>query len=120
MWVRPNWTSTAISGDRVFWTVDRDVGRTLADSNAVYLGFYGAENSRIVYISNPNGVDAVVTPVAWRAGEWHHLMACWDETLGYRALYIDGMFCGLRRYERNMPNAPTAFHIGYVPGLRWG
>ncbi|HQK91866.1 MAG TPA: hypothetical protein PLD23_00060 [Armatimonadota bacterium] len=112
LWVRPRWNARDIRGDRLLWSVAGDAG---AD-NQIALGFYGGGDRTIVYFSNPAGADGVVWPIGWQAGEWHHLLACWDESTRCRALYIDGVRVGVSNFRRDMPRTATTFQVGYLPG----
>jgi len=111
LWVRPDWNAEAVTGDRLFWAVDNDPGQ----DNRISLGFWGNGPNSIVYFSNDNGVDAVTTPAPWKAGEWHHLLACWDQELRCRALYVDGQRRGVSAYGRDLPGTQTFFHVGCLP-----
>ena len=112
LWIRPNWDSPKVAGDRVFWAIDHDPG----GNNRTALGLFGSDGHTIVYFSNLGGVDAITAPVDWRSGQWHHLVACWDEGTRLRALYIDDTLQGIRSYERPMPSKQGVFFVGCLPG----
>jgi len=112
VWIRPRWNSRDLRGDRLVWSLSTDPG---AD-NAVALGFYGDAQAQFAYFSNTAGVDGVIAPIAWQAGEWHSLAACWDQELRCRALYVDGVLAGVTHYGRDMPSQQTTFEIGYLRG----
>jgi len=116
LWVRPNWDSATTTGDRLFWVVDNDPGQ----ANRTSLGFWGNGTAAFVYLSNDQGFDAITAPVTWHAGEWHHLVACWDEDLHARALYVDGERRGITGYVRDLPSQQRAFYLGYLPGTSMG
>ncbi|MGI6351248.1 MAG: LamG-like jellyroll fold domain-containing protein [Armatimonadota bacterium] len=109
LWVRPNWNSRDIRGDRLLLSLEEDPGY----DNAVSLGVYGAEDRCIVYFSNSGGVDGAIAPIDWRAGEWHHVVACWDWELRCRALYVDGSLVGAARTRRAMPSEQSTFEVGF-------
>jgi len=116
LWVQPNWDSATTTGDRLFWVVDNDPGQ----NNRTALGFWGNGTTAFIYLSNDAGFDAITAPITWHAGEWHHLMACWDQDLHARALYVDGERRGISGYERDLPSRQQAFCIGYLPGTSQG
>jgi Concanavalin A-like lectin/glucanases superfamily len=116
LWVRPTWDSATTTGDRLFWVVDNDPGQ----ANRTALGFWGNGTTAFIYLSNDQGFDAITAPITWHAGEWHHLSACWDESLHARALYVDGERRGVTGYVRDLPSRQEVFHLGYLPGTAQG
>jgi hypothetical protein len=111
LWVCPDWNSDEVNGDKILWAVGSDPEQ----NNRTALGCFGKGQSAIVYFSNDGGVDAVVAPIAWRKGEWHHVVACWDESVRCRGLCVDGRLHGPVRYGRNMPARQREFYVGHVP-----
>jgi hypothetical protein len=116
MWVQRQRDDSEEPADRIFWLIQSDAG----ESNLAYLGFRGTDSGGQVYFANPGGADAARAPVEWPRGAWRHLLACWDETVGVRALYIDGEFQAAHPYTRKMPGAQPAFHVGYSPNTGRG
>jgi len=112
MWVRPDWDGTENTGDKVFWVIDNDTGL----DNRTVLGYWSNGKTSIVYFSNPQGVEAVRAPVQWKRGEWHKVLACWDEETAVRALWVDDEFAGSTIYTYAMPAKQQAFYVGYLPG----
>lgn len=115
LWVRPNWDSAAVLGDRFFWGVDSDPGT----GNRVVLGFLARDGKGVVYFGGDGGLGGLSAPVDWRAGEWHHVTVCWDEEAQCRALYVDDT---LRHHIRagGMPQKADVFHLGSLPCVtRW-
>lgn len=111
LWVAPNWNSSEITGDKLLWVIDNDPG----ENNRAAIGFFGNAGSTNLYFSNIGGVDAVVIPIDWNRGEWHHISAYWDDEIHYRGLSIDGEIKGIRYYTRPMPSKQSEFYIGYLP-----
>ncbi len=111
MWVKRLWDETDAPTDRIFWLIQADKGK----DNLVYLGFCGTGGEGRVYFANQRGADAAFVPINWEKDAWHHLLACWDNQLRCRALYIDGEFKTATEYKRPMPTTAPEFHIGYSP-----
>lgn len=116
MWVKRQWEETESPTDRILWLLQTDEGQ----DNLTYLGFRGTGAEGHVYFANAGGVDGVRVPLEWKKDAWRHLMACWDESLRIRALYIDGTFRDAQPYTRAMPARQTAFHLGYSPNTGLG
>lgn len=115
LWVRPNWESAEAIGDHFFWGVDSDPGT----ENRVVLGFLARDGKGVVYFGGDGALGGLSAPVEWHAGEWHHIMVCWEESSHCRALYIDDR---LRHHIRvsGMPQQQKVFHIGSLPCVtRW-
>src|SRR3989339_2219327 len=122
MWIRPNWNSSEIFDNKVFWVLAGDVGK----NNRAVLGVYKYGEERYLYFANikdfedihsqATGFNMIHSPITWAAEQWHHILVCWDEDLRYRALYVDGEFKDATRYTQNMPRSPEALYLGYMPG----
>lgn len=115
LWLRPNWDSQNAFGDRFFWGIDSDPGA----GNRIVLGFLGKDGDGVVYFGGDGALDGLAAPVDWRAGEWHHVVVCWDAAANCRALYIDDQ---LRHYTRggSLPSKQTVFNVGSLPCVtRW-
>jgi len=112
LWIQPRWTSSRMNSDKTFWALESDDGQ----HNRIRLGCCGANGLAFAYFGNDNYEDAVKVPIDWKAGEWHHVLACWDETMGCRGLYLDGRHAGVCATSRPMPSRVEAFGIGYLPG----
>lgn len=116
MWVKRQWEDSESPTDRIFWLLQSDEGQ----KNLTYLGFRGTGAQGHVYFANAGGADAAQVPMEWQKDAWHHLLACWDESLQVRALYVDGTFRGAHSYARSMPAGQAAFHVGYSPNTGLG
>jgi len=124
-WVKPLWDSAGTKEHRVFWAVDADPGQDNRvaiglfskswgqPGGFVYLhnGPYGPDRPEEIRVNEPTG-DNIMVPVDWRAGQWHHLAAYWDDDVNYRALYIDGVKRGVTSFSFPMPTHAAVFHIG--------
>lgn len=116
MWVQRRWDDTEAATDRILWLMQSDP----AKNNLVYLGFRGTGAEGRVYFANKGGADGAVAPVAWDKGDWHHVMACWDDELRVRALYIDGEFQAASSYNLPMPTKAERFYLGHSPNTGKG
>lgn len=115
LWVRPNWDSATARADKVFWGVPAAGGQA-----AIGLGFYGNDSTQYAYFCT-SGIDAITVPVSWTAGQWHKLVACWDERASpyCRGLYIDGVLKSVAKYSSANPSAGQVFHVGCWPGYTY-
>ena len=115
LWVRPDWDSVNAFGDRYFW------GITNPDGGArIVLGFLGGDGPGVVYFGGDGALEGLAAKVDWRAGEWHHLMVCWDEAGPCRALYVDGALRHRLHGAGGLPRQAEAFHVGSLPCVtRW-
>ncbi len=116
VWVQRQWDDSEEPTDRILWLIQSDPDR----NNLTYLGFRGTGAEGHVYFANRSGVDAALAAVQWPKGAWRHVMACWDETLGLRVLYIDGEFHSAHPYTRKMPSTQSAFYVGHSPNTGRG
>ena len=116
MWIRPNWDSTQALGERFFWGIDSDPGK----SNRTVLGFLGKEGKGVLYFGSDGAISELSTLVDWRPGEWHHVKVCWDTDSKCRALYVDGKRRHQMIWTGSMPSQQKRFHVGSLPCVtRW-
>ena len=111
MWVRRQWGDTKSDFNRIFWEIQSDKGQ----ENRTYLSFLGTGSQGYVCFFSGGWHHEVKAMLVWKKDTWHHLMACWDDKLHCRALYVDGEFRGACRSDRDMPSTQSAFHVGYAP-----
>lgn len=115
LWVKPNWDSVNAFGDRYFWGVANPDA-----SGRIVLGFIGGDGPGVVYFGGDGAIEGLAVKVDWRAGEWHHLMVCWDAAASCRALYVDGQLRHRLYGSGGLPNQAEAFHVGSFPCVtRW-
>ncbi|NIA14290.1 MAG: hypothetical protein GWP08_09420, partial [Nitrospiraceae bacterium] len=116
LWVKPRWDAEKMTGSAFFWGVDSDPGK----ENRTVLGFLGREGKAVVHFGDDGALSGVSARVDWRAGEWHHVAACWDEEQHCRALYIDGERRHASVWGGGMPSEQSVFHVGSMPcKTRW-
>lgn len=91
-WIRPRWDGNA-QQPHVFFQAGR------AFDNALLMQIDGANNVRLITWGDDPDTAAVeknaergvaFSGAEWKAGEWHHLAATWDEAGRRLALYVDG------------------------------
>ncbi len=115
MWVRPNWDSVNAYGDRFFWGIANPDG-----GGRTVLGFLGGDGPGVVYFGGDGAIEGLAAKVDWRAGEWHHLMVCWDQAAQCRALYVDGQLRHRLHEAASLPDQAEVFHVGSLPCVtRW-
>jgi hypothetical protein len=115
LWVRPNWDSVNAFGDRFFWGVESAPG-----GGRTVLGFLGKDGKGVVYFGGDGALGGLAAPVDWRAGQWHHLVVCWEQAARCRALYIDGVLRHRIHTSESMPGGQKVFHVGSLPCVtRW-
>jgi hypothetical protein len=102
-------------GERFFW------GITNPDGGArIILGFLGGDGQGMVQFGPDGAIEGLAAKVDWRAGEWHHLMVCWDESVPCRALYVDGVLRHRLSGGAGLPRQAEWFHVGSLPCVtRW-
>ncbi|MCC6697158.1 MAG: hypothetical protein IT365_16135 [Candidatus Hydrogenedentes bacterium] len=116
LWIRPNWNSRDDYADRYFWGIDSDPGH----ENRAVLGHLGRDGRGILYFGGDGALGGLATKVDWQAGEWHHVVVCWDEEPRCRALYVDGVLRHYTHFVGGMPREQTRFHVGSLPCVtRW-
>ncbi len=116
LWVRPNWDSVNAFGDRFFWGIDNNPG----GGGRTVLGFLGKDGKGLVYFGGDGALGGLAAPVDWRAGQWHHVVVCWDQAAKCRALYIDGALRHRIHTSESMPSRQKVFHVGSLPCVtRW-
>ncbi|MCC6487160.1 MAG: hypothetical protein IT364_06640, partial [Candidatus Hydrogenedentes bacterium] len=116
LWIRPNWNSRDDYADRYFWGIDSDPGH----ENRTVLGHLGRDGRGILYFGGDGALGGLATKVDWQAGEWHHVVVCWDEEPRCRALYVDGELRHYTHFVGGMPREQKRFHVGSLPCVtRW-
>lgn len=115
LWVRPDWDSVNAFGDRFFWGITNPDG-----GGRIVLGFLGGDGPGAVYFGGDGAIEGLAAKVDWRAGQWHHLMVCWDQAAQCRALYVDGQLRHRLYGAGGLPQKPEAFYVGSLPCVtRW-
>jgi hypothetical protein len=91
-WVRPRWDGNA-GKPHVFFQAGQPF------NNGLLVQIDGANNIRLMIWGDDPATAAVETNVergvatsgaAWKAGEWHHVAATWEQSGRRLALYVDG------------------------------
>ena len=108
-WVRSNFDSAGAGVHTLFETEDPwDIG-------GIQIATGGGTVGWIIWTRD--SVAAVHTPVDWRAGEWHHVAAAWQQHEMW--LFVDGRL--VDSYDGVVLPATLgpAFRVGSTPNLGW-
>jgi len=105
-WFRPNWDGDDGQNHALLADVS-DFNDKL--QNTLYLWKWSTGQLRLD-LRSPADPYLTVDVRHWQAGQWHHIGASWDATVGL-ALFVDGQ-CVARREATYEPHAWPTFNLG--------
>ncbi len=80
------------------------------------LGIWGATLSLRVGV--PRALNASVSVGAWKAGQWHHIVATWEREKGI-ALFVDGQQAGAKEGTCELPRVGRLYFGAEVNGTQF-